>query len=459
MAERGEELSERELAVLERLVEGGTNREIARDLDISHNTVKVHLRNVFTKLDVASRTEATTVALQRGLITVPGLEGHAPPAISEAPAEPAPGRAEGLPSPPVAAPPEAAPATRRSWLIAALLLLALLALFVAVPRLLDGESTGEDTSEAPAEPFAETRLGDTSWSLARQMPQGRAAMAVAAVGLNLYQIGGEVEAGVANLVSVYETATGRWFNAAPKPTAVAGASAAVLFGEIYVPGGRLADGRPTAVVEAYSPANDAWRPVAALPRPLADSLVISNGTALYVVGGWDGESYSAEALVYDAGQESWLALPPMSLARAQAAGGILHGRLYVVGGFDGLRELTECEFFDPAEEGWFACPAIELARAGAGAAALSNNQLYVLGGGLEGSVPFGEVFDAATNTWSRLEMPMLGDGASWYGLGVANVETRIYLMGGRLGHELVADTYVFTPFTHRTYLPAVGGDS
>lgn len=77
MAERGEPLSERELAVIEKLLDGSTNRQIAADLHISPNTVKVHLRNIFTKLGVASRTEATTVALQRGLIEVPSIEEQA----------------------------------------------------------------------------------------------------------------------------------------------------------------------------------------------------------------------------------------------------------------------------------------------------------------------------------------------------------------------------------------------
>jgi DNA-binding NarL/FixJ family response regulator len=67
-AVRGEALTSRELEVLALLVRGGSNKEIAVKLFISETTVKGHLRSVFTKLNVLSRTEAITTALRRGLI-------------------------------------------------------------------------------------------------------------------------------------------------------------------------------------------------------------------------------------------------------------------------------------------------------------------------------------------------------------------------------------------------------
>jgi two-component system NarL family response regulator len=61
-------LSGRERDVLRLLVGGKRNREIARALDITEGTVKLHVSSILGKLGVVDRTEAVTVALQRGLV-------------------------------------------------------------------------------------------------------------------------------------------------------------------------------------------------------------------------------------------------------------------------------------------------------------------------------------------------------------------------------------------------------
>jgi DNA-binding NarL/FixJ family response regulator len=63
-----EPLTGRELNVLELLARGKSNKEIGVSLYVSETTVKSHLRNIFRKLNVLSRTEAITVASRRGLI-------------------------------------------------------------------------------------------------------------------------------------------------------------------------------------------------------------------------------------------------------------------------------------------------------------------------------------------------------------------------------------------------------
>jgi len=63
-----EELSQREIQVLMELASGGSNKEIAAALGITEHTVKAHLKNILAKLPARDRTEAVTVALQRGII-------------------------------------------------------------------------------------------------------------------------------------------------------------------------------------------------------------------------------------------------------------------------------------------------------------------------------------------------------------------------------------------------------
>jgi len=53
---------------LRELCRGGSNKEIAQRLTLSDGTVRIHLSNIFAKLDVEDRTAAVTLALRRGLI-------------------------------------------------------------------------------------------------------------------------------------------------------------------------------------------------------------------------------------------------------------------------------------------------------------------------------------------------------------------------------------------------------
>jgi DNA-binding NarL/FixJ family response regulator len=63
-----EDLTSRELQVLNKLIKGMANKQIADALNISENTVKGFLKNILAKLHVADRTEAVAVAIQRGII-------------------------------------------------------------------------------------------------------------------------------------------------------------------------------------------------------------------------------------------------------------------------------------------------------------------------------------------------------------------------------------------------------
>lgn len=63
-----EPLSDRELEVLNLIAEGQSNKLIAHALGISEHTVKTHVASIFVKLGAASRTEAVSQAIRRGLV-------------------------------------------------------------------------------------------------------------------------------------------------------------------------------------------------------------------------------------------------------------------------------------------------------------------------------------------------------------------------------------------------------
>lgn len=70
------DLTMRELEVLAAVARGERNKEIAAHLGVSERTVWAYLTNIYTKLDVDSRTSAVTVAIERGLLSTGERNGQ-----------------------------------------------------------------------------------------------------------------------------------------------------------------------------------------------------------------------------------------------------------------------------------------------------------------------------------------------------------------------------------------------
>jgi len=66
---KADDLTEREREVLQLIARGSTNREVARALVISENTVNFHVKNILGKLHAHTRAEAAVRALREGLVT------------------------------------------------------------------------------------------------------------------------------------------------------------------------------------------------------------------------------------------------------------------------------------------------------------------------------------------------------------------------------------------------------
>jgi DNA-binding NarL/FixJ family response regulator len=65
-------LTAREVEILEMLAKGLTNKQIGTALSISDNTVRNHVNSIMEKMEVSDRTEAVAVAIQQGILQIPG---------------------------------------------------------------------------------------------------------------------------------------------------------------------------------------------------------------------------------------------------------------------------------------------------------------------------------------------------------------------------------------------------
>ena len=77
-------LTRRELEILQLVAEGNSNAQVGRLLWVTEQTVKFHLSNIYRKLDVANRTEASRWAQVRNLLPQPGQPDASSPPLAAA---------------------------------------------------------------------------------------------------------------------------------------------------------------------------------------------------------------------------------------------------------------------------------------------------------------------------------------------------------------------------------------
>jgi DNA-binding CsgD family transcriptional regulator len=444
-------LSEREMEVAALLVTGASNSEIARDLVISPHTVKVHLRNIFEKLQVNSRTEASLVLVQHGWVIVPGVEVpmiEAPPP----PPDPLPLADVG----PVLA------NWQRGYLLAALLVTLLL--FVT-PRVVG-------LSQAPANLLSDANRGEGApvairleprWELRTPLQQALMRHAMVAVDNNLYLFGGEQNGGQLTAATlVYDLVANEWQTVAPLPRPLANlAAAATPARRIFVAGGSTpaADGEPAMALTdqllEYDPVLNLWRTVAALPYPVAGAALVADADAVYLIGGWDGSAMRDEIWSYPTagpGSQEWEMLGHLERARAFLGAVVVGGEIYIAGGYDGQRELDLAEVFAPATGVRRLLPSMSTPRGGLNLV-YDGLAVYALGGGWTQPVNTQERLDVATDTWSNFPSPVLGE---WRNMGAAATDGLIHLTGGWSGDYL--DIHLQYQSSFRSLLPVINSD-
>ncbi len=420
------ELSDREREILKLIATGASNKEIAQQLSISANTVKVHVRNIFSKTGVVSRTEATLYAIREGLVQVDAAattrtEAGAPTVTASVPAPLATGDAR---SPTVAAPPDSA-ATAPDWrrlprvwflAIPVVMLVLVIGLFFA---------TNKPPPVAQASPVLPTAV--PRWQERAALPGPRMNLAAAMYENQIYAIGGQSGDQTLATTERYNPKDNSWTTLAPKSVAVAEVSAAVIGGRIYVPGGRLASGEVTNVLDVYDPRQDRWEERAPLPTALSAYAIVAFEGRLYVFGGWDGKHVFASVYEYDPEKDAWRTDPSMPTARAFAGGALAGSHIYVIGGYDGTQALTTNEAFIPGESQWTQAEPLPGGRYAMGMAAVAGI-IHIVGGensGKEALIPL--EYLPQQDKWQSFAAPVTGN---WSHLTFVPTDTQIYAIGG-----------------------------
>jgi DNA-binding CsgD family transcriptional regulator len=405
---------------------GATNRQIARDLVISINTVKVHLRNIYAKLEVASRTEATMVAVRQGWVQVDraddevdlSADREATPAALAV--SPSPARERWAP---------VSLAKRIALVVACLLALTVLLL----PSILQGRTNGPETD--PIGGVFPTIPSDSStarWRTRAQMPTPRTGLAVVEHGGLVYAIGGVSNDGATSRLEMYDPNTDAWTPLQSKPTAAGFISAVEEGGKIYVPGGIDAARQPRSTLEIYDPATDNWQTGAPMPEPLGAYGLAALDGQIYLFGGRNARGYTDAVYRYDPVTDRWDTLQPMEQARGFLGAAPLGDRIYVVGGYDGAAEYNTCAAYDPAADSWTPCSPMDIPRGGLAVIPIREH-LYAVGGGMDGYLAFNERYDPRVDAWSPFETPVR---EQWQGLGAAFVYPSLYALGGWNGDYL-----------------------
>ncbi len=318
------ELTEREEEILRLLATGTSNKEMAQKLFISSNTVKVHLRNIFSKIGAASRTEAAMFAIRSGLVESPAGEISA-----------------SFPIPVDSEPrvPESPWSRRRLLRIGGVFIL-----LISVMGL--GFWMARQRQNLPVATTQPTQSQESRWHVLASLPTARSGLAVNAFENNIYAFGGETSQGVTGLAERYDPSTDQWTKLAPKPVPVTEARSAVLGGKIYVPGGKTQAGEVSDALDIYDPRQDRWESGPNLPVGLSAYALASFEGRLYLFGGWDGENYLDSVYVYRSESQSWSKAESMPTHRAFAGATVVGGKVYVVGGRNETGDLTVNEAFN-----------------------------------------------------------------------------------------------------------------
>lgn len=321
-------LSKRETEILELIVDGKSNKEIALILSISINTVKVHIANIFQKLGVNSRTEAISKSFEpnKKIVEKEIFIAEKPSIQSNLN-----GNSQLRSIPYIAIP-------LAYTIIASLLLL------------LIGSSVSKILRRVQEiNVISEQSIG-SSWHVIENDNFASHKSALVYYQNKVFFLGGQTPENNEADSKALDMLSLEW-EQLPRPSiSTTDARAIVYRDQIYLIGGRDFNGNPVKFVQIYDPNRGEWTAGVDLPEARSDFALVGFEGKIYVLGGWNGKQITNTVFSYSQDQKIWRSELPLKTARQEFATVVLDNRFLIAGGNDGQNKTNTLETWKPNQE-------------------------------------------------------------------------------------------------------------
>lgn len=284
---------------------------------------------------------------------------------------------------------------------------------------------------APSTATDNEQVSDLKWITLAPAPTERTEVAAAAVGEDIYVVGGFVDGGgTVATVEIYNTADDRWRIGPDLPVPVNHGIADSFNGVVYVFGGYEGPGLDAASDRAFAFQAGRWREIAKMPEVRAAAGAATVGDRIYIAGGvGPGASGLAETMmVFNPSAGAWSTEPGVPTLREHLGVGGGRDSVLVAGG-RAPTNLATLEIYDTATRQWTTPPRVPdmpTARGGIAAALVSSRFLVAAGGEAASTFDEAEAFDLENGEWIALPpMP-----TARHGLGVVAIDSRLYVIAG-----------------------------
>jgi|GEM_PF-136023 len=426
MAEPKEPLTERELEVVRLVATGASNKEIGAQLFVSPNTVRVHLRNIFTKLEAQSRTEVTMIAVRNGWVDV----GRATPAEENARSASSNQAGDALPPSPMPVPDARSRPSVNGQ--------------TQVPEI----AALRESDHSPLDKTAEPDIAASPAAISETQATTQAAETTTTV----------------------ETAQQHTPVSAPPPSGtlmpqpfapvkplepLAQTTSAIV--PVPVVSAQVIPARITPVPVAPNPQLNA--PLALWRRAVlvAAALLLVVGTILVLPRAPVETNAAGDSLTQESPGNASVALSPenttrwyartsVRTARARSAVTTAAGQIYVIGGDVEHQPSSDVLVYDPRYDTWLETSRKTTPVMNTGAAVVGN-MIFVPGGTTptERASSVFEAYDVQSKTWTSLA-PMPSKLA---GHAVATFDDKIYVIGGQTASRVSGEVFMFDTRANR----------